>query len=57
MLVEEVEPAGEKDIEWNAVGTDGSLLPSGIYFVRMEAASIANPHRVFTATRKIVLMK
>lgn len=30
-------PAGRHRIEWDARGPDGSLVPSGVYFLRLEA--------------------
>ncbi|HAV23124.1 MAG TPA: peptidase S8, partial [Bacteroidetes bacterium] len=50
VLVNEHETAGMYKVVWNAAS-----LTSGVYFVRMEAAT--NDGRPFTATRKVVLMK
>ena len=36
---------------------DASMLPSGLYFYRMEAGSSENPGRTYTQTRKMVLVK
>jgi len=42
--------AGYHNVVWNADGSDGRILASGVYFVKMEAAN-------YLETRKIVLMK
>ena len=44
-LVAEVQPAGDRTVEWNA-----SRHPSGIYFYRLEVGG-------FTETRKMILIK
>ena len=44
-LVNEVKPAGEYEVEFNA-----SNLPSGIYFYKFQAGS-------FTSTKKMILLK
>jgi hypothetical protein len=44
-LVNDVRPAGVYTVRW-----DGSLLPSGVYFCRLQAGA-------FTETKKMVLMK
>jgi hypothetical protein len=36
---------------------DGSELPSGVYFYRLEAVSVAGPGKSFTSVKKMVLMK
>jgi hypothetical protein len=51
-LVNGVEQAGYKQVHWNADG-----FASGIYFNRLEAASVTDPTKVFTQVRKMVLMK
>jgi subtilisin family serine protease len=51
-LVDDIEDAGYKHVEWNA-----SNFASGIYFYRLEATSIANPSKTFTQTKKMLLMK
>ncbi len=48
---QEVE-AGVYEQSFNA-----SHLPSGLYFYRMEAASVEDPEKVFVQTRKMVLLK
>ncbi len=51
-LVDHVEQAGYQQVEWNA-----SKLPSGIYFYRLDAVSIADPSKSFTSVKKCVLVK
>ena len=51
-LVNQTEPAGYKQVDWNA-----SSYASGIYFYRIEATSVANPGRSFTQVKKMILMK
>lgn len=45
MLIDCVEQAGNKSIEWNA-----SIFPSGVYFYRLQADG-------FIQTKKLILMK
>ncbi len=51
-LTEGLQQAGHKQVEWNA-----SKLPSGIYFYRLDAISIADPSKSFTSVKKCVLVK
>jgi hypothetical protein len=51
-LVDGVEKAGHREYRWNA-----SSNPSGIYFYRLDAVSIADPGRTFSQTRKMALLK
>ncbi len=44
-LVNEVRPAGEYTVRWNAEG-----VPSGVYFYRMQAGA-------FTATKKVMVLR
>ncbi len=43
-------PAGEYSIEWDGTNSDGNILNSGIYFIRMKAGS-------FQKTIKSILLK
>lgn len=50
-LVDEYKPAGSYEVEFNAVATrHGVLLPSGVYFYRMQSGS-------FSETKKLILMR
>jgi hypothetical protein len=51
-LVDGIEDAGEKSVEWNAFN-----VPSGIYFYKINAVQSDDPHRTFSQVRKMVLMK
>ena len=51
VLVDKIEKAGLKRVVWNA-----NNFASGVYFVRVIAVSLNN-RKVFTATRKLVLIK
>jgi flagellar hook assembly protein FlgD len=54
-LVSEHRSAGDYTVVWHAQDGNGLPVPSGVYFVRMTAAG--REGRVFTATRKLVLMR
>ena len=43
-------PAGEYSIEWDGKNSDGNILNSGVYFIRMKANG-------FQKTIKTILMK
>lgn len=49
-LVNETMPAGRHHVEWNATNEFGNAVPSGIYFVRMDAED-------FTSSRKLTLLR
>ncbi len=51
-LKDNIEPAGFKQVEWNA-----SSYASGIYFYRLEATSVTNPGETFTSVKKMVLVR
>jgi hypothetical protein len=44
-LVDGVEDAGYKSVQWNAIG-----MTSGVYFYRLQAGT-------FTQTRKLILLR
>ncbi|MFH1162184.1 MAG: T9SS type A sorting domain-containing protein [Candidatus Jorgensenbacteria bacterium] len=50
VLVSSELSAGTHRIEWNPSASSGQVLPSGIYFARLEANG-------FVATRKMLLLK
>jgi hypothetical protein len=52
VLVDREESAGFKSAEWNASG-----LASGIYFYRMEAASVTEPGKNFRSVEKMLLIR
>jgi hypothetical protein len=51
-LVDEIQSAGYKSIEWNAGG-----VASGIYYYRLEATSTIDPSKTYMDVRKMVLIK
>lgn len=57
VLVDRVEDAGYKSVEWNAVKTLGSQLASGTYFYRLEATDINDFFNHFKEVRKMFLVK
>ncbi len=50
-LVSGDQAAGYREVVWNA------SVPSGMYFYRIEAVSVANPSIRFSAVRKMLLLK
>jgi hypothetical protein len=38
---------GEHRVDWDGSGPDGSRVPSGVYFVRLEAAGLVSTQKVF----------
>jgi len=51
-LVDEVQSAGYKSVEWNA-----SNFASGIYLYRIEAVSVVDKNRSFTQVKKMILLR
>jgi hypothetical protein len=49
-LVNERRDAGRHSVEWNGKDTNGSNVPSGIYFYRMKASG-------YEATKKMILVR
>ncbi|MFI5252638.1 MAG: T9SS type A sorting domain-containing protein [Bacteroidota bacterium] len=52
VLVNRIETAGYKEIEWNPAN-----IASGVYFYRLEATSVSNPAKFFTQVRKMLVIK
>jgi len=50
VLVDENQPAGERNVVWDGKNDDGDVVASGIYLYRLEAGS-------FTKTAKMSLLK
>ncbi len=51
-LTDNTEPAGYKQIEWNAAS-----VASGVYFYRLEAVSVGDPSKTFTSVKAMLLMR
>jgi hypothetical protein len=51
-VTDRIQKAGYNTFEWNASG-----VPSGLYFYRLVAASVSEPAKHFSQTRKMVLVK
>jgi hypothetical protein len=51
-LLSELKDAGEFQVSWNA-----SDAPTGIYFYRLEATSLSDPAKTYSATRKMLLVR
>ncbi len=49
-LVNELEPAGQYDITWDATDMSGNRVPSGIYFYRLTAGE-------FSESRRMILLR
>src|SRR5690606_38748107 len=50
VLVDQVVEPGHHTVTWDARGSMGEVVPSGVYLYRMEAGG-------FTETRRMVLLK
>ncbi|MBI4547352.1 MAG: T9SS type A sorting domain-containing protein [Ignavibacteriae bacterium] len=57
MLVDEVQEAGYKSVEWNSTNNFSNQVASGVYFYRIDAVSIAEQARSFTQVRKMVILR
>jgi len=57
VLRDETESAGFKTAEWNSTNGGGNAVSSGVYFYRLEAASVTNSGKRFTEVKKMVLIK
>ena len=51
-LIDDLEPAGYKSIQWNATN-----LASGVYFYRLAATSLSDPSKSFVRVKKMLLLK
>ena len=51
-LADGVQSAGYKEVSWNA-----SKFSSGVYFYRLDAASVSYPGKMYTEVKKMILMK
>jgi len=51
-LVDGIQTAGYKSVSWNAAN-----LSSGVYYCRLEGASLNAPAKSFVQTRKMLVIK
>lgn len=56
-LIDEVQEPGYKRINWNSDNNFGNQVASGVYFYRIEAASITEAGRSFTNVKKMIVLK
>lgn len=49
-LVNKIQNAGRYSVTWNAIGEDGKRVPSGVYFVRIQAG-------IFSQMRKMMFVQ
>jgi M6 family metalloprotease-like protein len=56
-LVDEVQSAGYKSLEWNVTYSTSDAIASGVYIYRIEATSITDPSRLFVQMNKMILIK
>ncbi len=56
-LLNEVQTAGYKTIEWNSLDHNNMPVASGIYFYTIRAAGICDTDRSFTHSEKMILVK
>ncbi len=57
ILKDGVQKAGYWSVEWNGRDRNGYLLPTGIYFYRLEATGLTDRSGSFSQVRKMILMK
>jgi photosystem II stability/assembly factor-like uncharacterized protein len=56
-LVDGAVGAGNQSVLWNSSNRTGAALPSGIYFYRVRATSLATGKEFTSETRRMILMK
>ena len=56
-LVDEEKYQGSYSVIWNALDTNGSQLPGGIYVYRIHATPVSGENKPFIASGKMLLMK
>ncbi len=55
-LVNDVQSSGVHSVQWSAVSSDGTQMPSGIYIYRVQVTSVATG-QVFTEAKRMMLVK
>jgi len=56
-LVSEVQEAGYRSIEWDSRNNAGLAVASGVYFYRIEMASISDRSNSFSQVKRMLLLK
>jgi immune inhibitor A len=56
-LVDEIQDAGFKVVEWNSTNISSNPIASGVYFYKLEAIPIADPVDPYMQVRKMIIMK
>lgn len=56
LLLAAKKSAGQHEFHWEGRDQQGQVLPRGLYFYRLEAATLSNPAKIITRTQKLVLM-
>ncbi|MBI1806134.1 MAG: T9SS type A sorting domain-containing protein [Ignavibacteria bacterium] len=56
-LINEMQNAGDKSVEWNSTNNSRASVASGVYFYRLEAVDVRNPTNRFIKARKMVLVR
>jgi hypothetical protein len=56
-LVDEVEEAGFRSVEWNALSDAGAAAASGTYYCKMEAWSVTPPGAGSTLIKRMMLLR
>ncbi|MBI4811065.1 MAG: choice-of-anchor D domain-containing protein [Ignavibacteriales bacterium] len=56
-LIDGIESSGYKAAIWNGNDQNGNQVPSGTYLYRIEAKSTIDQNSIYTAVKKMILMK
>jgi hypothetical protein len=56
-LVDDVQDAGRREIEWDSRNSSGSLVAGGVYFIRLDAEQLGEKGSRFVQVRKMLLIK
>jgi hypothetical protein len=56
-IIDEIQSAGFKSIEWNSTNNIGNAVASGVYFYRIDATSVTERTKTFTQVKKMLLLR
>lgn len=56
-LVDEIQEAGYKSLEWNSTNNFGNTVASGVYFYKIEAVGVNEPSKTFVQVRKMIILR